>query len=107
MNLDNTDISWEGNYFGLQAILSDRAKCVLASKTAEDLLCLYDALGDPNRFVASHVLLACVHGINDFDASSWCGLEVDIEANGDCIIDPSQMDKIRQFWFRRGNQRDP
>ena len=101
MNFDNTDILWQGTYFGLNRTLSDRAKSVLKSESAEDLL--YDSLSDPNRFVAGHVLLCSLHqaalnGI-EFNAAAWGGLNVVLEGNGNCVIDPSQMDRIKQFWF--------
>jgi hypothetical protein len=85
---------------------------VAGGKAERDLLGLADvdawlleALDDPNRWVAAHVLLTMRHTEHYAASKSiegrWNGLAVELMADGSSHIDEKQQAAIRTFWRSR------
>lgn len=95
--LDNGDIHWNGTFYGLvPTIVGDAARRLLASGTAAIPL-LVGALEDESRFVAAHVLLTMLSGI-EYRSAPWNGLEVDVSAHDEVRIDPRQRFELARRW---------
>jgi hypothetical protein len=63
---------------------------------------LLEALADPDRFAAAHVLLTMMGGKGyNITASHWNGLRVTLHADGTEDLHPEQMDDIRRMWAKR------
>src|SRR5688500_6918042 len=59
--LNNSDITWDGNFFGLAPQISGAvAKRLVEIGPAADEA-LIGALADPQRFAAAHVMLTTIH----------------------------------------------
>jgi hypothetical protein len=96
-DLDNSDVSWDGNFLGLQPRLSDRAKSFGRTLSPDEKVALIAALDDENRYVIAHVLLS--RG-TDFqsDASQWNGLHVELKAGNSVSYPEGQMERLQRFW---------
>lgn len=98
--LRNGDVEWHGTTLGFHAALAtDRAER-LSRAEAEVIPELIKALSDPNKFVAAHVLLTSVTRLEYSTFPSWNGLQVDIKADGQVIIDPEQRHQLARRWKR-------
>jgi hypothetical protein len=98
--LSNGDVVWDGNTFGLHpAIESDAAKAARAQGAAA-IPGLLEALDDPDRFVAAHVVLTQVAGVTYSAFPAWNGLAVLLEADGTTEIDPGQRAVLARRWRR-------
>lgn len=97
--LRNEDVRWNGNYFGLLPKLAGSA-AELASRPEKEIIpALIDALSDPEMFVAAHVLLTFLSGV-EHSTNPWNGLEVDLRPDGAVHIDPEQRRQIQTRWRR-------
>lgn len=95
--LSNAGVRWDGTYFGLvPTIESDAARQLLASG-ALAIPQLVDALEDESRFVAAHVLLTMLSGV-EHQTAPWNGLDVDLSADGEVRIDPRQRFELARRW---------
>jgi hypothetical protein len=95
--LGSADIRWNGTFYGLMpTIVGDAARQLLASG-AIAIPRLVDALEDESRFVAAHVLLTMLSGV-EYPTAPWNGLEVELSADGEVRIDPDQRFKLGRHW---------
>ena len=93
--LSGADIRWNGTFYGLMpTIVSDAARQLLASGAIPQLI---GALEDESRFVAAHVLLTMLSGV-EYPTTPWNGLEVKLSADGEVRIDPDQRFKLARYW---------
>jgi hypothetical protein len=98
-DLENSDVSWNGNFFGLQPQLSDRAKSFDCPLTSHEKTALISALEDENRYVIAHVLLSKSAGEDiEFDASQWNGLKVALKADGSVCYPEGQREGLLMRW---------
>ena len=97
--LANSDIIWEGTTFGLYPAIMDKAAQNILKQGERAAPGLRDALSDPDKFAAAHVLLTMI-GKKEFPASAehWNGLRVDLEADGTVKLHPEQMAEIKKTW---------
>ncbi|TAH35242.1 MAG: hypothetical protein EYC70_13480 [Planctomycetota bacterium] len=96
-DLDNADIRWDGTLVGLvPAIGSGAARQLLA---AGDVAVpqLIAALEDESRFVAAHVLLTLLSGV-EYHTVPWNGLKVDIAPDGQARVDAGQRPALVRRW---------
>src|ERR1700684_622834 len=81
--LRNADIEWDGTYLGLIARLKGRAKLLAESSDMQNVTALIDAIDDPNRFIAAHVILVTLtKAAVSNDPECWNGLRIDIGPDG-------------------------
>ena len=86
---------------GLNAALATARAKRLAKADAEAVITeLITALSDVNRFVAAHVLLTSLSHVEYSAFPSWNGLQVDIQADGNAIIDSEQRHELARRWRR-------
>jgi hypothetical protein len=95
--LSNDDIHWDGTAIGLVPTLAgDKARQCLA--IGNDVIpLLIGALGDETRFVAAHVLLTLLSGV-EHQTVPWNGLNVELFPNGGLRIDPRQRFELARRW---------
>jgi hypothetical protein len=99
LELSNNQVSWEGSPIGLAPTLTGDAAQKLAEKR-EAIPALVAALSDPDRFVAAHVLLTRLSGVEHSAFPAWNGLAVDLRADGTVDIDPAQRFTLARRWER-------
>ena len=97
--LRNADIEWDGNIFGLWPSVNGDVARRLLDLGPEATQALVEALADPERFAAAHVLLARIrrkeHSIS---ATHWNGLRVTLHADGTEDLHPEQIEDMRRIW---------
>jgi hypothetical protein len=106
-DLGNRDIEWDGDFVGLSPRVKGRPSLELANRdderTVQDLIL---SLKKRERFVAAHVLLTQITGIDyQRDESMWNGLHVDLRPSGEALYVVEDMDYLYQCWekwFSRG-----
>lgn len=97
--LSNSDIRWDGTFFGLSPVLEGEVAKRLPSFDSQATPALITALDDPEKFVAAHVLLTLIHYKRfSTSASQWNGLAVKLHADGSIVIDPGQIPTIKAMW---------
>lgn len=95
--LTNADIRWDGTTFGLvPTVVGASARRLLAAGEAS-VPPLVHAVEDEARFVAAHVVLTLVSGV-DHQAIPWNGLEVGLEADGRVEVDAAQRFELARRW---------
>jgi hypothetical protein len=95
--LSNADIRWDGTYAGLvPTILSDAGRQLL--EIGDDAIPqLLSALEDENKFVAAHVLLTLLSGI-EYHTQPWNGLAIELAADGNAHVDARQRFDLARRW---------
>lgn len=98
MTLANADVRWEGTHLGLSPTIAGEAADRVRRQGESAVPRLVDALEDPDRFVAAHVLLTEISGVEHQAFPSWNGLAVDLAADGTVTIDPAQRHDLARRW---------
>jgi hypothetical protein len=65
---------------------------------------LIDALDDPDRFAAAHVLLTEIEvggGGLTGSGQGWNGLRVDLSPEGRVLFHEEQREELKAFWRKR------
>jgi hypothetical protein len=95
--LRNGDIRWDGTLDGfMPTIVGDSARQLLA--IGDDAFPhLISALEDESRFIAAHVLLTMLSGVEYYTAP-WNGLEIELSAEGEVRIDVRQRFELARLW---------
>jgi len=94
--LSNADIRWDGTYVGLvPTILSDAGRRLLEIGDGA-IPQLLGALEDENRFVAAHMLLTTLSGV-EYHTEPWNGLAIEL-ADGNAHVDPRQRFELARRW---------
>jgi len=97
--IQNSDIQWDGDYWGLKPSVKGPAKELLARRSEKRIPALIDALKNPKRFVAADVVLTEISGIKkQTTAISWNGLHVELLADGRVLIPEEQQPALIQQW---------
>jgi hypothetical protein len=95
--LGNADIHWNGTFYGLMpSVVGDAARQLLNSD-AVAIARLVDALEDESKFVAAHVLLTMLSGV-EYHTAPWNGLEIELSAEDEVRIDPRQRFELARRW---------
>ena len=98
--MSNADVTWDGTYLGLTPIVdsekSDRISLLGDQVIAE----LIAKLSDKNAFVAAHVFLTQLSGVEYEAFPTWNGLKVEILADGTVNIDPDMRFDLARRWDR-------
>src|ERR1051325_3917689 len=77
--LGDADVRWDGSYAGLLPAVAGDAGRQLLDAGDGAIPPLIDALDDESRFVAAHVLLTLLSGVEHATAP-WNGLDVELTA---------------------------
>ncbi len=96
--LSNTDVHWDGTRFGLTPTLTGAAANRPLNMGDEAVPELLEALSDPDKFVAAHVILTQLSGVQYQSFPAWNGLEVVLAADGTVSINPAQRPTLVQRW---------
>jgi hypothetical protein len=95
--LDNADIRWDGTYAGLApTVVGESAQRLLASGSSA-MPRLIDALADPSKFVAAHVLLTLLSGV-EHQTQPWNGLALELMPDGQARFDVGQRADLGRRW---------
>ena len=94
----NRDVVWDTNYFGMAPTVPQSAIDRVFELGEAAIPELIDALADPDRFVAAHILLTQVSGVEYEVEDSWNGLEVELAATGEATIDAEQRHRLTERW---------
>jgi hypothetical protein len=95
--LNNCDIHWDGTFIGLvPTIVSDKARELLDLGDFT-IPWLVRALEDESKFVAAHVLLTLLSGV-EYHTTPWNGLKVDILPDGQAQFDVGQRFELARRW---------
>lgn len=98
--LSSLEVRWEGTDSGLAPeLVGDTSNSIRAQGEAA-LPQLIQALSDKDLFVAAHVLLTQLSGVEYQTFPAWNGLEVTIAADGAVTIDPDQRFDLARRWER-------
>jgi len=96
-HLNNADIRWDGTLVGLvPMIVSNAAYQVLASGDVV-IPALMSALEDESKFVAAHVLLTLLSGV-EYHTMPWNGLKIDLLPDGQAQFDADQRFELMRRW---------
>lgn len=97
--LRNTDIRWDGNYFGLMPECRGRPACALIETGRRATPALVQALGDRRKFAAAHVILTRLWEDSfQFSAADWNGLRIDLYGDGSTTVYDEQIPELRSYW---------
>jgi hypothetical protein len=96
--LSNSEIEWEGTYIGLTPILTGAKAQQVAEMGKQVIPQLLAVLADEGKFVAAHVLLTRLSGVEYQAFPSWNGLAVDMAADGTVTIYPEQRFDLARRW---------
>ncbi len=95
--LGNGDVGWTGTFDGfLPTIVGDAARQLLAIGDVA-VPYLIGALDDESKFVAAHVLLTTLAGVEHHTAP-WNGLEIELLPDNEVRIDPRQRLELARRW---------
>ncbi len=98
-NITNSDVQWTGDYVGLMPTLSGNSANAMQHASESDMSDLIRALEDPLRFVAAHVLLTKLSGVQYQTFPKWNGLTVEIDSDGQSHYDPQQRFDLARRWL--------
>jgi hypothetical protein len=95
--LSNSDIEWDGSIVGLlPRVIGDAAR-QLAQAGELAIPALVEAVDDDSMFVAIHVLLTLLSGV-EYPTIPWNGLEVELVPAQAPRIDPAQRGVLSSRW---------
>ncbi|WP_417382542.1 hypothetical protein [Gimesia sp.] len=102
--LDNSDVRFEGNFFGMFPRISRRAEQFAKKLSADDINWLLKNLKHKDRFVLCHVILLMHWGPPasedkaERSLSAWYGLTAEIPASGKVRYQLSERAKLHALW---------
>jgi len=98
--LSNDNVVWDGTLDGfLPTIVGQPARQLLSigSGGYDAIPQLIGALEDERKFIAAHVLLTLLSGVQ-YDLTPWNGLKVDLSHDGLARFDVSQRVDLARRW---------
>ena len=99
-SLTNEEVQVDGTYFALSVDVTPcHTKCVKwAGRRAHRHL--LQALRDPNRFAAAHVVLHNMNNPGSINVNStrWNGLYMTLRADGSVDFHPEQIEDLARSW---------
>lgn len=101
--LRNSDVEWDGNYFGLKPTISGSSAKYLADNAKIARKYLLNALDDPEQFAVAHVLLTELQEGASYSVSAthWNGLRVTLHADGRVQLFPEDRSALKEFWHKK------
>lgn len=98
--LAGISVSWTGTDVGLVPVLDDAGETRIRALGPADVDDLIRALSDEGTFVAAHVALTRVSGVEYEALPRWNGLEVRLDASGQAHVDPEQRHLLARRWTK-------
>ena len=102
--LSNSDVVWEGNFFGVFPRISERADQFAKNISSEDEKWLLKNLLHEDRFAICHVILVSYWGWpnNEVDQSLevWCGLSIELQEAGIPKYKASERESLFHIWTK-------
>ena len=99
--LRNSDITWGGSYGGFTPRTTGDTARAIRQRGISATPLLVEALDDPQRFAAAHVVLTEMHFWGrSFHSTPWNGLRVTLYGDGTVDLHSEQMPSIKEFWDR-------
>lgn len=101
--LRNESIDWHGWQIGLVPLIAESksgsvAKSLL-SQGNDVTAALIEALENPDKFAAAHVLLVWISKTpQKWDGRQWADLSVDLHSDGSVTYDISEIPKLKRKW---------
>lgn len=103
--LRNSDVDWDGGLFGLMEIVRGSTAHALIDNGRRSTPALVQALDDPQKFAAAHVLLTKLwQDSYPVSAAEWNHLRVTLHASGACQTYPQQIPEIQAYWAEELSQ---
>lgn len=99
----NADVVWDGSLIGLNPRLHGMTQLLAGSKgrqhREELTLHLLRRLHDAEAAVAAHVILSELYDMPwRTNAGQWCGLGIELRADGSTQIHPEETDALYERW---------
>ncbi|MFI4851033.1 MAG: hypothetical protein ACIAZJ_18120 [Gimesia chilikensis] len=104
--LDNSDVEWEGNFFGFFPRISWRAARFSKHISPEDKNWLLKNLKHKDRTAICHLLLIeywgppAAEGEIKHSLSAWYGLTAELQASGEIRYDEADREKLFKLWTK-------
>jgi hypothetical protein len=98
--LSNADIQWHGTRAGFSPELACEKVAQLADIGDVEIPELLALLSDEQAFVAAHLILTRLSGVEYQSFPLWNGLEIDIAPDGTAIVDSAQRIALARRWKR-------
>ncbi|MEQ8854572.1 hypothetical protein [Gimesia sp.] len=104
--LDNSDVEWEGNFFGFFPRISRRATRFAKHISPEDKNWLLKNLKHKDRTAICHLLLIeywgppAAEGEIKHSLSAWYGLTAELQASGEIRYDEADREKLFKLWTK-------
>ncbi len=97
--LRNDHVRWDGTTFGLVATPLGAPAIELLRLGPVAIPALLEAVGDPARFAAAHVLLTRIAGLEfSTGGSVWNGMTVELEPSGEVRFPLEERLQLQQRW---------
>jgi hypothetical protein len=100
VQFSNDDVRWDGDFTGLSPTFDAEQTRELAALGEAVMPDLVRALHDPDRFVAAHVLLTRLSGVEYQSEPGWNGLAVNLAPDGTVRIERGQRAGLARRWAR-------
>lgn len=94
----NGDVRWEGTYRGFSPRMDEDLFAQFDADDPDDVATLVEALATKDRFVAAHVLLTRVSGIEYSAFPDWNSLRLQMQPDGGIDIDMDQRSELARRW---------
>jgi hypothetical protein len=98
--LHDTDIHWMGTDVGLYPAIANSVAERINTFGRSRISDIIDAFSEEDQFVAAHVMLTRLTGIEYEATPTWNGLVVEITPDGTAHIDPAQRFQLARRWRR-------
>lgn len=104
--LDNSDVEWEGNFFGFYPRISRRATRFAKHISPKDKNWLLKNLKHKDRTAICHLLLIeywgppAAEGEIKHSLSAWYGLTAELQASGEIHYDEADREKLFKLWTK-------
>lgn len=94
----NDDVRWEGTYRGFWPTLDEKLFAHLDADDPGAVAILLEALSAEDHFVAAHVILTRLSGVEYSAFPEWNSLRVHLQTDGSVDIDPDQRFELARRW---------
>ncbi|MBI5656239.1 MAG: hypothetical protein HZC44_05230 [Geobacter sp.] len=98
--LSNADVRWHGTRAGFTPEMTGEKAMAVAGMGDQVVPQLLALLDDEQAFIAAHVLLTRISGVEYQPFPLWNGLALNIAADGTVTVDPAQRFVLARRWGR-------
>lgn len=98
--LSNADVRWHGTRAGFTPEITGEKAMAVAEMGDQVVPQLLAMLDDEQAFIAAHVILTRISGVEYQPFPLWNGLALDIAADGTVTVDTVQRFALARRWGR-------